>query len=59
MIRMVLRMVWFWGVGGVCFMLFFEGGGIGGSICFIGFHFLEKLLDVFGFVFEEMHMFSQ
>ena len=37
------------------FMFFFYCVGIGGAIGFIGLDFLKKLLDIFGFVFEEMH----
>jgi hypothetical protein len=51
----VFGMEGFWGGGDWRFMFFFESVGIGGAIGFIGLDFLKKLLDVFGFVFEEMH----
>ena len=42
-----------WGDNGG-FRLMLEGG-IWGAIGFVGFDFLEKMFDVFVFVFEEVH----
>lgn len=50
----VFRMVGF-GRGGEGRFRFGLEGGIGGSIGFVGFDFLEEVFDVFVFVFEEVH----
>lgn len=49
-LRIILR-----GRIGVGFRFFLKSIGVGWSVGFVGFHFLEELFDIFGFIFEEMH----
>lgn len=37
------------------FVRFLKRIEIGRSVCFVGFHFLKKLLNIFSFVFKQMH----